>query len=433
MTDLYWFRNDLRLDDNPALAQHAGGRKLLCVYVWPRHLPWCNVNGLGKQRERFLLESLASLQQDLRARGQELLVLRDPPEECLPRLVREFGVTLVGVAQTAGEHERREVAQLGRMLGVPLKQHGGNTLFEGSQVTDRFKALPRQYTPFRQEVENLPPVQAITIPALPPPPRGLQAPEVKLPDTGPHPAFVARGGEAAGQLRLHTWMFRERGIDHYDQTRNELEGLFFSSGLSPWLANGALSVRRLATELAKYEEQYGASNATKHFHRELLWREFFHWRALEDGAALFRQGGRDNRKCHFCTFDPRQFARWCNGSTDYPLVNALMHQLLETGWMSNRGRQIAASCLVNELGLDWRFGAAFFEKHLLDHDVALNYGNWQYLAGVGSDPRGGRHFNLAKQEAHYDPEGRFIARWRGKCAPQPEYVTDAADWPINVG
>ena len=103
MTDLYWFRNDLRLDDNPALAQHAGGRHLLCVYVWPRQVPWCNVTGMGKQRERFVLENLASLQQDLRARGQDLLVLREPAEECLPRLVREYGVTLVGVAQTPGE------------------------------------------------------------------------------------------------------------------------------------------------------------------------------------------------------------------------------------------------------------------------------------------------------------------------------------------
>jgi deoxyribodipyrimidine photo-lyase len=98
--------------------------------------------------------------------------------------------------------------------------------------------------------------------------------------------------------------------------------------------------------------------------------------------------------------------------------------------MSNRGRQIAASCLVNELGIDWRYGAAFFEKHLLDYDVASNYGNWQYLAGVGADPRGGRHFNLAKQMEEHDPEGLFTAKWGGFRPPQPEYVTDAADWPI---
>jgi deoxyribodipyrimidine photo-lyase len=108
-----------------------------------------------------------------------------------------------------------------------------------------------------------------------------------------------------------------------------------------------------------------------------------------------------------------------------------MHQLVASGWMSNRGRQIAASCLVNELGGDWRYGAAFFEKHLVDYDVASNYGNWQYLAGVGCDPRGGRHFNLGTQAQTHDPDGLFTRSWDGFRPPQPLYVTDAADWPIG--
>ena len=108
-----------------------------------------------------------------------------------------------------------------------------------------------------------------------------------------------------------------------------------------------------------------------------------------------------------------------------------MRQLLETGWMSNRGRQIAASCLVNDLGIEWRYGAAFFEKHLLDYDMASNYGNWQYLAGVGADPRGGRYFNLEKQTRLYDPQEEFISKWGGVRPSQPDHVVDAADWPIG--
>jgi deoxyribodipyrimidine photo-lyase len=108
-----------------------------------------------------------------------------------------------------------------------------------------------------------------------------------------------------------------------------------------------------------------------------------------------------------------------------------MRQLVETGWMSNRGRQIAASCLVNEMQVDWRFGAAFFEKHLIDFDVASNYGNWQYIAGVGADPRGGRHFNIDKQAGIYDPDGAFTRRWQGYRPKQPRHVVDAADWPIQ--
>src|SRR5690606_10442456 len=106
-------------------------------------------------------------------------------------------------------------------------------------------------------------------------------------------------------------------------------------------------------------------------------------------------------------------------------------ELKATGYLSNRGRQIAASCFVNELGLDWRYGAAWFEHQLLDYDVASNWGNWQCIAGVGVDPRGGRHFNLDKQAESCDPDGSYRARW----APEPILTqldsTDAADWPIE--
>ena len=107
-----------------------------------------------------------------------------------------------------------------------------------------------------------------------------------------------------------------------------------------------------------------------------------------------------------------------------------MKQLNQTGYMSNRGRQIVASCLVNELQLDWRFGAAYFEQQLVDYDVASNWGNWQYIAGVGADPRGGRHFNLEKQTATYDPEHHFIRQWHGEANQYPLDSVDAADWPI---
>ena len=101
--------------------------------------------------------------------------------------------------------------------------------------------------------------------------------------------------------------------------------------------------------------------------------------------------------------------------------------------MSNRGRQIAASCLVNELAVDWRYGAAYFEQQLLDYDVASNWGNWQYLAGVGADPRGKRHFDLDKQTRQYDPEGRFINKWQGRIQNFPLDSVDAADWPLVAG
>jgi deoxyribodipyrimidine photo-lyase len=133
----------------------------------------------------------------------------------------------------------------------------------------------------------------------------------------------------------------------------------------------------------------------------------------------------------FKCFYPERFEKWCQGTTPYPLVNACMKQLKATGYLSNRGRQIAASCLVNELEMDWRYGAAWFEHQLCDYDVASNWGNWQYIAGVGVDPRGGRHFNLQKQTETYDPIGAYVARWSPGPVLQTLDTRDAADWPIG--
>ncbi len=430
MTDLYLFRNDLRLEDNPGLAAHADADALLCVFILEPARPWCNTTGLGRQRERFLWESLRALQTQLRRAGQDLLVVTGDMLPNLQSLARRFGIRRIGLSRSPGSYEAKMVDQLSQKLDIPIALHGGNTLYEEQQIRTRMPKIPIHYTPFREQLVGVSSRHATGSAALAPPPPGFSAPRVEAPTTRPHPAFIARGGHNEAVQRLHAWMFRERAVDHYKQTRNSLEGLYFSSGLSPWLANGSLSVRSVADALLRYENTHGASESTEHLRRELLWREFFQWRAYADGDKLFhRYGIRGRRQLH--TFEPRLFAQWCAGTTEFPLVNALMHQLVETGWLSNRGRQIVASCLVNELGVDWRFGAAFFEKHLLDYDVASNYGNWQYIAGVGTDPRGGRHFNLDKQAAQFDPDGEFTARWRGYQTMLPRHAVDAADWPLE--
>ena len=428
MTDLYLFRKDLRLEDNPGLAAHRDARRLLCVYIQEPPRPWFQTLGVGQQRERFCNESLSRLQLQLRRRGQELLVVRGAVDEVLSSLVQRYRIERVGLSATPGNREAEQVAELRSRLPVPVLVHQGNTLFERDRMREWMPELPKHYAPFRDRLQAEPVPEPMDELPLPPKPAGLRTSRW-LSTGAPHPAYIVRGGTAEGRRRLNDWLFRERAVEHYHETRNALEGLYFASGVSPWLANGSLSVRMVASELRRYEQQYGHSDSSRHVWHELLWREFFHWRAYRDPVALFRQGG-GTQKLRRCTFEPRSYARWCAGSTDYPLVNALMHQLVATGWMSNRGRQIAASCLINELGLDWRYGAAFFEKHLLDFDVASNYGNWQYIAGVGADPRGGRHFNLEKQAALYDPDGHFTLRWEGDCPKQPQFVTDAADWPI---
>jgi deoxyribodipyrimidine photo-lyase len=212
--------------------------------------------------------------------------------------------------------------------------------------------------------------------------------------------------------------------------RNELDGWENSSKFSPWLAQGNLSVRKIYANLRRYEQENGANESTYWLYFELLWREYFQWYALQHGRRLFAFRGIKQHK-PLTSFYPERFQKWCNGYTPYPLVNACMKQLKATGYLSNRGRQIVASCLVNELAVDWRFGAAYFEQHLLDYDVASNWGNWQYLAGVGADPRGQRHFDLEKQTRLYDPEGKFINKWQAEVRNLPLDSVDAADWPVD--
>ena len=430
MRQLHWFHTDLRLADNPALASAKDATTLLCVYLMPKPRPWCNLTGLGPQRDRFLRETLQELKDQLQALGQDLMVLEGSPELVLPNIVDRFGIDHVTTNFTPGWHESQAITFLEQKLPATLSVSRGNRLFDVEQFPFAVEDLPDTFSPFRRRVEKLNTSSPIPAPDSLPPPPSAQFDAIPRAAVSPHPGLPLPGGTAAGLRRLDQFLFQTHAIADYKQTRNDLDGLSGSSTLSPWLANGALSARTVAHAIFRYEREEIANDSTYWLYFELLWREFFHWRAVIDGPSLFRQSGRSGRRL-LTTFEPRQFARWCAGDTDYPIVNALMRQLVATGWMSNRGRQIAASCLINELGLDWRYGAAFFEQQLIDYDVGSNYGNWQYIAGVGSDPRGGRHFNLAKQAAQYDPDETFTQKWDGFRPPQPEHVVDGADWPIT--
>jgi deoxyribodipyrimidine photo-lyase len=182
--------------------------------------------------------------------------------------------------------------------------------------------------------------------------------------------------------------------------------------------------------LHTYEHHRGANDSTYWIYFELLWREYYQFYAHRHGKKLFSFSGLKLAK-PATSFYPERFQKWCNGNTPYPIVNAFMKQLNSTGYMSNRGRQLVASCFVHELGLNWRYGASYMEQQLVDYDVASNWGNWQYLAGVGADPRGHRRFNLTKQTQIYDPKGDFIKKWGGDNYDSQLDSVDAADWPIS--
>jgi deoxyribodipyrimidine photo-lyase len=250
--------------------------------------------------------------------------------------------------------------------------------------------------------------------------RKIEREGISVLDPGPY----RESSRSALGAKIAFDQYWHRGKDSYDATRNEIQGEAFSSGVSEALSLGLISVRRLWTTI---ECEPPGSGVTA-FLSELLWREFFQWYEAHYGAALYQFEGIQNR-APSTTFYPERFKAWCSGTTRYPLVNAIMNQLNETGWIANRSRGIAASVLVNELQTDWRYGASYFENKLIDYDVGSNWGNWQYIAGVGADPRGGRHFNLQKQQAIYDPEGEYIRRWSGKAF---DYERDMVGWPVKA-
>lgn len=227
--------------------------------------------------------------------------------------------------------------------------------------------------------------------------------------TDPRAAFVPDGHRAQGLARVRQWIWEHDHLSRYKETRDGLAGPDFSSRLSLWLATGALSPREVVAEVRRYERERVANESTYWLIFELLWRDYFHlWVRRWQGQAFRATGVRGRTPCG--VQNAEAFAAWCTGTTGEPFVDAGMRELLATGQLSNRARQNVASWLTRTAGVDWRWGAAWFECHLLDYDVGPNWGNWQYVAGVGNDPRN-RTFNVRAQAERYDPDGAYRSRW----------------------
>ena len=434
-TGLLWLGNDLRTADHSLLwrAQKEVDQLIIVVCLAqdpPSPSPYY-MAAPSTLRERFLLQSLNDLSRSLDAVGQYLYVSEYNEATTLSILLNDYPITHVYRNHHPGWYEQRTLARLcAEFEDVEVIIEHGLSLFQVDQLPFSLADLPTSFTKFRKQVEHLPlPTLYPEIRQLPPPIR-LDAPYLEAwPTRQRRTDERFTGGELAGLTHLSDY-FATDLPSSYKDVRNALDGWEHSTKFSPWLAHGCVSARQIKACLEAYEQDHGANESTYWIYFELLWREYFHWYATLHGKQLFLRDGLTGQGQHGSYYAER-FKKWTQGNTPYPIVNACMKQLNQTGYMSNRGRQLAASCLIYELGIDWRYGAAYFESQLLDYDVGSNWGNWQYIAGVGADPQGGRHFNLDKQTQRYDPEQRFIEKWCGHHYHAQLDSVDAADWPIQ--
>lgn len=429
-----WFGDDLRCADQYMLWKAAQEVDyLVCLYC---DEPQNNrpsryaTQGMSANRRRFLDQGLQSLALQLQSMGQTLFVSTLDAVTSLNLLLNEVPIAHLYRNHHGGWDEQQTLNRITNQFpDVRIHLGHGLSLFAPSELPFKIDQLPDSFSKFRRMVESLDIATPLpSIHNLPPPPafdiQHIRSWQSKpMADCG-----TFTGGEQAALDQLSDY-FSTNLPSHYKDTRNELAGWENSTKFSPWLAQGSLSARQIKASLDVYERDHGANESTYWIYFELLWREYFHWYATRYGKLLFLPKGLTGKHSHGSYYAER-FRKWCQGNTPYPLVNACMKQLNETGFMSNRGRQIAASCLIYELGIDWRYGAAYFEEQLIDYSVGSNWGNWQYIAGVGADPRGGRHFNLQKQTEQYDPNHAFINQWQGQLFDEQLDSVDAADWPI---
>jgi len=172
-------------------------------------------------------------------------------------------------------------------------------------------------------------------------------------------------------------------VGHYNDTRNNLNGTNYSSKLSPWLANGTLSIRQVYHETKRFEKENSSNESTKVFVDELFWRDFNRFWFMHNAGKAFSSYGIYDRTYYAWKTEKESVQRWKEGKTGMPIVDALMRDMNTTGFMPNRGRMVAASYFAMDLKQDWRFGAHYFEEALIDHDVQSNYGGWAFSSGIG--------------------------------------------------
>jgi deoxyribodipyrimidine photo-lyase len=469
---IVWFRSsDLRVHDHEPLSKaHANHDSVVHIYCFDdravgpratidfsRSLPAVGWPKTGYFRSRFLVDSVSDLRSTLEQRSgetvhgarsviQSLFVRMGRPEQVLASLAAEIGASMIYCSEGEAPEEvetqkavEAAIAVAGKGNSCRLHHCWENTMYHMDDLpfTVPSSSFPRSATEFKNAVEKRSRVRdPLPVPAswkpLPsvldiankgdiPAADALCGPDsVPEPFRGQEPRGVLpfRGGETAALARLEEYFFTTDSLKSYFSTRNGMIGPNYSSKFSPWLAHGCLSARLINAEVERYEREREKSKETYWMRFELTFRDYFKFYCRQHGSSVFKLYGPKGNSAKAKGGPEKEWSQdlalleqWRTGCTGNPMIDANMRELYCTGFMSNRGRQIVASYLTRDMGVDWRLGAMHFESLLIDHDPCLNWGNWTYSAGVGSDPREDRYFSVSKQTTNYDPGHLFIKHW----------------------
>jgi deoxyribodipyrimidine photo-lyase len=428
---IVWFRNDLRLMDNPALIEAINNsHQIIPLFILDSKI--LKSPNHSSNRNRFLFESLRELDSNLKKLGGKLILRNGNPKDILLKICKEFNSNIVYYSQDYTPF----AIQRDGLIDEALKNNSIETKkFPGRLAVDRLDDIKTQtgnlykvFTPFCNTWLDIKRRQVLNAP------NKISMPENIISDLIPKIDNLSEnenlspkaqiGGENKALERLNE--FLKNDVKDYKEEHNMLAD-DRTSRLSAYLHFGCISPRYIESRLGNSEGEY-------EFRRQLCWRDFYNYILNNFPNNINHEFQEKYQKLKWNN-NKDNLQAWKDGKTGYPIVDAAMRQLKLEGWMHNRGRLIVGSFLTKDLFIDWREGESYFQKMLIDADTANNNGNWQWIASVGVDPAPvfRRIFNPSLQQEKFDPDGIYIKKYIPELKNIPtEYLADPEQMPIEI-
>lgn len=407
---IFWFRRDLRLEDNVGLCQAlSSDHPVQPIFIFDQNI-LSKLEDKRDARVHFIHTQLQGLNEKLTTHGGQLDVRVGDPMEIWQQLLKDYQIEEVFANRDYEPYALRrdkEVYDLLAENGIRFRGFKDQVIFEKSEVTKDDGKPYTVYTPYSKKWKSFLREEHL---------QSHPSEELKFwySNTGLNLPSLQDIGFEESPIQIPKKVIGKDKIRDYHKTR-DIPSFFGTSRLGVHLRFGTISIRTLATLARATNEK---------FFNELIWREFYQM-ILYHFPHVVEGNFKKSYDLVKWRTDEADFHKWCDGKTGFPIVDAGMRELNETGYMHNRVRMITASFLCKDLLIDWKWGEAYFAKKLLDFDLASNNGGWQWAAGTGVDAAPYfRIFNPTSQQAKFDPDFKYIKKW------VPEFGTDAYPQPM---